>query len=156
MKKWMCMLLAMILMFAAGNCALADETVQLPDSGYTIKIPDGMIYDGPGTDPDMAKFAYVSDELGLDILFFSYEANGWEMPEVAESLRNNGTDVELRRINGIDMIVYRLTDPEDPPEKGMKCIGFVLKDGDTVEEICFWYAKKSAAKLAEEIISSIE
>ena len=34
--------------------------------------------------------------------------------------------------------------------------GYVLKDRGTIVEICFWYATKKAAKLTEEIISSIE
>ncbi len=154
MKKWICMLLALLLL--AGSCAAADEKIQLPDSRYSLTIPDGMKYDGPGEDPDTAKFAFLSEKLGLEIDFFSYDANGWELKEMAESLKENGTDVEMYRINGIDIIVDRVTDPDDPPDQGMKCIGYVLKDQGTIVEICFWYATKKAAKLTEEIISSIE
>ena len=152
-KRLGCMVLAMLLLVC--GCAAADEQIQLPDSRYMLTIPDGMTYDGPGEGDDTAKFAYVSEKLGLDIEFFSYDANGWKLKDMAETLREQGTDAEMRKIAGIEMIVYLVTDPDDPPQKGMNCIGYVLKDKDVIVEICFWYATKKAAKLTEEIIGSI-
>ena len=155
MKRWMCGLMAALMILTMSCGAAAEQQVQLPDCRYSLTLPDGMEYDGPGEDPDSAKFAYVSEKLGLDIQFFSYDAQGQELKTLAELLRENGRDAELYRINQIEMIVYRVTDPEDLPEDGMKCIGYVLKDDGMIIEICFWYATKNAAKLTEEIIGSI-
>ncbi len=155
MKKRMAALLAGMMILATGAAA-ADQQVTLPESSYSVTIPDGMIYDGPGTGPDTAVFAWIWDEKKLDIQFFSYDAMGNELQTLAEGLREAGTDASIYEINGIEMLVYRLTDPEDPPEKGMKCIGYILKDGEMIKEICFWYGSKEAAKLTETIISSIQ
>ena len=58
-------------------------------------------------------------------------------------------EVSMYKVNGIEMIVYRLTDPDDPPQKGMKCIGYVLEDGDLIQEITFWYGTQDAARLTQ-------
>ena len=50
-------------------------------------------------------------------------------------------DVQMTVVNGIEMLVYRYT-PSDPGE--MKCIGYILRDGDRIEEIAFWYATQAA------------
>ena len=69
MKKTLSTLLALILLLCLGTAA-ADQKVTLPDSRYSLTLPDGMEYDGPGEGSDDARFAYVSESLGLDIQFF--------------------------------------------------------------------------------------
>ncbi len=156
MKRLMCgiMVLALVLLCMSG--ALADQKVQLPESSYYLAIPDGMEYDGPGDIPDDAAFAWVSGKLGLDIQFFRQPNDGGAaLQAMADVIIGDGVDAEIHRINGIDMIAYRVTDPQDPPEQGMKCIGYVFLDGDAAQMICFWYATQEAADLTAEIIGSI-
>ena len=156
MKRLMCgmMVLALVLLCMGG--ALAEQEVQLPESSYRLTVPDGMEYDGPGDIPDDAAFAWVSGELGLDIQFFRQPNDGGAaLQAMADVIIGDGVDAEIRRINGIDMIAYRVADPQDPPEQGMKCIGYVFLDGDAAQMLCFWYAKQEAADLTAEIIGSI-
>ena len=70
MKRLMCGLTVLALTLLCLGSALAEQKVRLPESSYCLKIPDGMEYDGPGDYPDDADFAWVSEELGLDIQFF--------------------------------------------------------------------------------------
>ena len=156
MKRLMCGLTVLALMLLCLGSALAEQKVRLPESSYSLTLPDGMEYDGPGDIPDDAAFAWVSEDLGLDIQFFC-RANdrGATLPAMTDVLTGDGIDAAVYRINGIDMIAYRVIDPQDPPEKGMKCIGYVFLDGGMAQMICFWYANQEAADLTAEIIGSI-
>lgn len=153
MKRMMALILAAVMLLAAG-CAAAEQTVKLPESRYAVTLPDGMEFDGPGK-MDRAAFVYVSEALGLDIVFVVGDANGLNrLEDLIPGLEEQGMeDVSVKRISGIDMVVYRYT-PADPAE--MKCVGYILRDGEKIEEIAFWYATKEAAKQTETIIKSIE
>ena len=156
MKRLMCgiMVLALVLLCMSG--ALAERKVKLPESRYSLTIPDGMEYDGPGELSDYSLFAWVSAKLGLDIEFFRQKNDkGKTLQAMADYIIGDGVDAGIYRINGIEMIAYRDTDPQDPPEKGMKCIGYVFLDGDAAQMICFWYATQEAADLTADIIGSI-
>ena len=155
MKKGMCLILAVLTVLCACS-AFAEQKVQLPDSAYSVTVPDGMTYDGPGENPDDAKFVWLSEKLGLEIQFFCYgNEKGASLQSIAEILQEEYETVQVRLISGIEMIVYELEDPGDPPEKGMKCVGYVLTDGDMIQEICFWYATQAAADETAVIIESI-
>ncbi len=156
MKKMLCAIMAALLMLLTMNCAAAERTVFLPESSYRLTVPDGMEYDGPGTGKDSARFAYVSAGLGLEIHFFLYNRNGAALEDMVAPLLEQGvSEAGLWMVNGIRMIVFRADDPADPPKTGMKCIGYVLEDGQKIQQVCFWYATQEAAKLTETIISSI-
>ena len=58
---------------------------------------------------------------------------------------------ELREINGIEVLVYHLTDDTD----GAPGIGYVVADGDRFTEIIFWYADMNAAETARAIMETI-
>ena len=151
-----CLILSILLAVLFIASAAAEQTVRLPESRFALMIPDGMEYDGPGDIPDDAAFAWVSGKLGLDIQFFRQPNDGGAaLQAMADVIIGDGVDAEIHRINGIDMIAYRVTDPQDPPEQGMKCIGYVFLDGDAAQMICFWYATQEAADLTAEIIGSI-
>ena len=157
MKRGLCVIMAAVLALLAVGCAFADQTVTLPESSYRLTLPDEMEYDGPGTGNDDAKFAYVFVDKKLEIDFFlRTNPGGATLQAIAEVLRAQNDSTAIYRIRGIDMIVYRVTDPgDDPTGKGMKCIGYAFLDGDYIQEICFWYGTQEAADLTEEIISSI-
>ena len=157
MKRFGCVLLAAVMVLFMTGSALAEQKVQLPDSRYSLTLPDGLEYDGPGEKPDDARFVYLSEALKLEVQFFCYGREGAALRTLAEILQQDESvdEVSIYKVNGIEMIVYRLTDPDDPPEKGMKCIGYVLEDGDLIQEITFWYGTQDAARLTEEIIGSI-
>jgi len=156
MKKRMCSLTALLLVLLCVSGALAEQKVQLPESRYSLKVPDGMEYDGPGDLPDDAVFALVSEKLGLDIQFFRQTNDaGKTLQEMTDTIIGLGVDAEIHRISGIDMIAYRDQDPADPPEKGMKCVAYVFLEENAAHMICFWYTTQEAANLTAEIISSI-
>ena len=156
MKRLMCGIMGLALVLLCMSGALAERKVKLPESRYSLTIPDGMEYDGPGELSDDSLFAWVSAKLGLDIEFFRQKNDkGKTLQAMADYIIGDGVDAGIYRINGIEMIAYRDTDPQDPPEKGMKCIGYVFLDGDAAQMICFWYANQEAADLTAEIIGSI-
>jgi len=157
MRKLIALLTALCLAVCCLGGALADQKVQLPESRYSLTLPDGMTYDGPGESPDDARFAYVSASLGLDIQFFCQDnEKGATLEGMATVLReDDGFDAAIYRIGGIDMIVFEIADPQDPPEKGMKCMTYMLEDHGKVQMICFWYAGQEAANRTADIIASI-
>ena len=155
MKKTLSILLSLALLLCV-SCAAADQKVALPDSRYSLTLPDEMEYDGPGEGEDDAKFAYVSESLGLDVQFFCQpNEKGATLQAMTDVLIAKGVDAAVYRISGVDMIAYRVTDPQDPPKKGMKCVAYVLLDGEAAQMVCFWYANQKAADLSEKMISSI-
>ena len=155
MKRQTCLILAVVLALCAGFAA-AEQKVSLPASSYTLTLPDGLEYDGPGsTEGDDAEFAYASYDLGLEVYFLLHDGKGVTLEDILQELKKTGQDADLYMVNGIKMLVYRVDDPDQPPKKGMKCIGYTLIDGDRVQEIVFWYANQAAADLTKEIMGSI-
>ena len=153
MKRGLCLAIAVMMIAVCGGSAMAEQKVYLPESRYSLTLPDEMKYDGPGvTAGDDAEYAYVSAALGLEIDFFLHDnSNGSTLEGMAKGLKESGQETSIRRISGVDMLVYETTDPTD----GAPCIGYVLLDGNRVQEICFWYYNQQAADLTETIISSI-
>ena len=156
MKKLMAGMLAVVMLAMLGaGCALADQAVQLPEnSRYTIQLPDGMEYDGPGK-LDKASFAYVSESLGLDVIFSCSDGSQVRyLEDMIPVIEDNGMeDVQMVTVRDIPMIVYRYT-PDDPAE--MKCIGYIFQDGNLIQQIAFWYGTQKAADQTKIIMESIE
>jgi hypothetical protein len=148
------LLTAMILALCFGAGA-EGITVRLPDSAYSVTVPEGMIYDGPGEGADTSQFAWVDEKIGLDIIFFCYDNAGVDLWTAAEKIRDLCENVGIYLISGIEMLVYELTDPGDPPGEGMRCIAYTFQEGNLMQEICFWYATQEAADRTAEIIESI-
>jgi len=155
MKKVLCLVLALVLAVLFGGSALA-ERVDLPQSGYCVTIPDGMEYSGKRDETDDVDFVWLSYQLGLEIQF-AHAKNDRDvsLEAMATVLREDGYDAEIRRVSGINMIVYEGMDPDDDPAEAMKFITYVFLEGDMAQQICFWYANQKAADMTLEIIESI-
>jgi len=132
-----------------AGAALADQTVNLPESSWSLLLPDGMTYDPPLEGEDCL-FAWVSDTLEMDV--FRYPAGKATLREMAEQLVSAGQEAELRNVSGVEMLCYRAVDTslDQAP-----CIGYAMREGESIIEICFWYATQEAGDLTEQIISSI-
>ena len=135
---------------------MAEQTVSLPNSRYTLELPDGMKYSMPEPE-DYGMAAYTSEALEVD--YVSYlkadavrQGMAETLRETAEILAESGEETELREVNGILMLIFRMTDEAD----GASGIGYVFEDGDWIIEINFWYATQEAADETERIISSIK
>ena len=144
-----------ICMIQVFSCALAERSVALPNSRYVIEVPDWMRYSEPGEEYEGVE-AYLSEM--LEINYTSYpratmigSGAAGSLREVAENSVAKGKEVELRSVNGIEMVCFRTIDESDKTP----CIGYVFEDGNWIVEIDFWYATKEAAKLTATIISSI-
>ena len=99
MRKWVCLVLAALLL--AGSCAMAEQKVQLPDSRFYLMLPDEMEYDGPGK-PGKADFAYVSDSLGLEVLFTSADGSGLvSLSDMIPYLEDDVEKVEPVTVSGV-------------------------------------------------------
>ena len=152
MKRIISLLACLILLF---SCAAAERMVSLPNSRYVIDLPDWMAYSPPEPE-DYGVEAYISDTLEMD--FVSYlkadavkQGMAETLRETAENLVSRGAEAELREVNGIEMVFFRMQDDAD----GAPGAGYVFEDGDWVIEIDFWYATQEAADRITEIISSI-
>lgn len=147
MKRLICVV-TVILLLTAG-VALADQSVSLP-GGFSLTVPDNMSYDGQAVeDSGSFCFAYVSGTLEMDV--FSYSSSG-ELRQMVEEITARGNDAELRSINGIEAICYRGTDPAD----GAPFIGYVMKRGNKLTEVVFWYADQNAANLTKIIMETLQ
>ena len=138
-----------------SGCAQAERTVQLPNSRYQIEVPDWMRHSAAEEEYNGVE-AYVSEMLEID--YSSYPRTNLIGPGQATSLREvamnsaaRGTEVELRSVNGIEMLCFRTTDTAD----GTPCIGYVFEDDEWLIEVDFWYATEEAARLTGKIISTI-
>ncbi len=152
MRKIAALLTCMLLLF---DIAAAEQSVSLPDSRYVISVPDDMKYSEPD-EKDEGVYAYTSDALEMDYRSYPVaEAAAFgllpTLKESAENLAANGADVELREVNGIEMLVYRLTDDAD----GAKCIGYVFQDRTQIVEVFFWYGTQEAADTTKAIMETI-
>ena len=152
MKKGFALLICIALLF---GCAAADQTVTLPESRYVIDVPDDMAYSAPENGDDGVQ-AYISGSMEMDYLSYSLEkaaALGLSanMQETVEKLAASGFDARLYGINGVEMIVYRMTDRSD----GAPGIGYVFADRDRIIEVMFWYASQDAAELSQKIMETI-
>ena len=151
MRKVIGLVTAMIVLLGSAG-AFAEQRVQLPGSRYAVTLPDGMVYDGP-TPGSREAFAWVSEELGLEISFFRYEGEGAGMTEVLAGLLEGGAEeIQMTSVGGVSMMAFRYP-PVD--ESGMKGIGYLLQDGDATLEVLFWYATQEAADLTKTIMESI-
>ena len=152
MKRFFAFLVCLMLLL---GCAQADRSVTLPNSRYMIDVPDWMRFsEAEEKYNDVA--AYYSEMLEID--YVSYPRASMIGPGTAESLREvaeksaaKGREVELRSVNGIEMLCFRTVDESDKTP----CIGYVFEDGDWIIEVDFWYATEEAARLTKSIISSI-
>ena len=152
MRKLAGILICMVLLLGG---AAAEQAVALPESRYVIDVPDWMAYSAPG-DLDGGVQAYVSDALEMDYRSYpvAEAAEFGLLPtlrESAEQLAAAGADVELREVNGIEMLVYRVTDQAD----GAQCIGYVFQDRTQIVEVFFGYATQEAADTTKAIMETI-
>ncbi len=145
MKRLLCLIAGLMLL---AGCAFAEQAVALPGGRYVISVPDELRYSGPRK-TDSALFAYVSPNLEMDV--FDYDSGRNTTQDLAQRMAREGIDTEIRRVNGLEMIVYRTVDPSD----GALCIGYILIDGGRVTELSFWYATNEAAAKIEKIMQSI-
>ena len=152
MRKITALLICMLFLF---SCAAAEQEVLLPGDRYAVDVPDWMDYSDP-VDGTAGVDAYVSKDLEMD--YFSYLKTDAVQLGMADTLRGtaeeraaSGADVELRKVNGIEMLCFRLIDEED----GAPCIGYVFEDGDMLIEIDFWYATQEAADETKAIMETI-
>ena len=153
MKKIVSLLICVILLCGT---ALAEQTVSLPNSRYTLDLPDGMKYSMPEPE-DYGMAAYTSATLEMDYVSYPKadavrQGMSETLRETAENLAASGEEAELREVNGVLMLIFRMTDEAD----GASGIGYVFEDGDWIIEINFWYATQEAAEETERIISSIK
>lgn len=147
MKKAISFLICTVLMFSS---AAAELTVVLPESRYAIEIPEGMEY-SPAEETDEGIEAYISDTLEMDYCSYPVAEDAPTLQKRAEKLAAGGTDAEIRTVNGVEMLVYRVTDEAD----GAPCIGYAFMDGARIVEIIFWYATQDAADLTKSIMETI-
>lgn len=147
MKKAVSFLICTVLLFCS---AAAEQTVALPESRYVIDVPDWMEY-SPAEETDEGIEAYISDSLEMDYFSYSVTEGMLTLQERAEEMAAKGSDVEMRTVNGIEMLVYRVTDEAD----GTPCIGYAFVDGTQIVEVFFWYATQEAADLTGQIMETI-
>ena len=147
MKRAISFLICTVLLLGS---AAAEQTVVLPESRYVIDVPDDLKY-SPAEDGDEGIEAYISDTLEMDYCSYPTAEDAPTLQERAEKLVAGGTDAEIRNVNGIEMLVYRITDEAD----GAPCIGYAFMDGNRIVEIFFWYATQEAADLTKNIMETI-
>lgn len=152
MKKIVSLLLCTVLLC---GCAAAEQEVRLPNSRYVIDLPGDMEYSAP-EDTDTGVEAYFSRHLEMDLLYYPKEemkklGMADTLLETVQDRAAAGIDVELRDVNGIEMLVYWVKDEAD----GTPGIGYVFEDGEWMIEILFWYATQEAADQTVEIMESI-
>ena len=152
MKRTMGLLACLLLLL---GCARAERIAELPNCRYVIEIPDWMRYSEAEEEYNGVE-AYVSEMLEIDYTSYPLETligpgAAGSLREVAEASAAKGNEVELRKINGIEMLCFRTIDESDKAP----CVGYVFVDGDWIVELDFWYSTEEAAKLTTQIISSI-
>lgn len=152
MKKVFGLLICIALL---GSVAAAEQTVTLANSRYVVDVPDEMEYSS-AEETESGMEAYYCDTMEMDYVSYPKSAAesigmGETLQETAEKLMEDDNQVEIREVNGIEMVCFRVIDRED----GAPCIGYVFEDGDWMIEIDFWYSTQEAADRTTEIISSI-
>ena len=137
------------------GCAAAEQEVVLPGGRYAVDLPDWMEY-SDAVDGEAGIEAYVSKDLEMDYFIYSREDAAERgltgtLREIAKALKEEGMDAQVRKLNGIEMLVYHMVDEEDETP----CIGYLFEDGEWLIEIDFWYATDEAAEQTKEIMDTI-
>ena len=107
MKKIISLLICVILLCGS---ALAEQTISLPNSRYTLELPDGMKYSMPEPE-DYGMAAYTSEALEVD--YVSYKKADAVRQGMAETLRE--TAVSVLPAHGIPQNKVHL--PDNPSRK---------------------------------------
>ena len=155
MIRWKHIPVYFICLMLLFSCAQAERSVVLPHSRYMIEVPDWMRYSEADEEYNGVE-AYVSEMLEIDYTSYPLETligpgAAGSLREVAETSAAKGNEVEIHKINGIEMLCFRTMDDSDKAP----CVGYVFEDGEWMVELDFWYATEEAAKLTTTIISSI-
>ena len=95
--------------------------------------------------------AYLSMEFLVGRLVYNNLYCMGLLEDVGRLLKEKGNEAEVRKVNGIKMVVFRMTDEAD----NAPGIGYIFEDGDLMIEVDFWYASQEAAELTEKIMASI-
>ena len=155
MRRLISLLVCLFVLLLTIGCAAAEQEAILPGGHYAVDVPDWMDYNDP-IDGEAGVEAYISADLEMDLISYTkeealYRGMAETLRQTAEEKKAQGADVQTRKVNGIEMLVYRLTDEED----GAPCIGYIFEDDDRVIEIVFWYATQEAADETKVIMESI-
>lgn len=134
----------------------ANQPVQLPGSPWVISLPGEMKYSGPRDGDGTCVFAYwlpgeAAGSVRMEIDFFIYASEGMNLAAAAEAMATAGMDVELRDVNGIEMICGVSADPAD----GAPCVSYGMLSGENIVEVVFWCADQEAADLSKVIMETI-
>ena len=151
-RKLICVLMLFLMIC---SCAMAEQEVMLPGGHYALDVPDWMEY-SDAVDGDAGVEAYISEDLEMDFVSYLKEtALEFGMPgtlkETAKEKRAEGIKVEIRKINGIEMLLFRVQDEEDDAQG----IVYVFEDGELIIEINFWYSTQEAADETKTIMETI-
>ena len=152
MKRLVGLVICLVMLF---GYAQAERSVELPHSRYVIEVPDWMRYSEADEEYNGVE-AYISEMLEIDYTSYPRETligpgAAGSLREVAETSAAKGNEVEIHKINGIEMLCFRTMDDSDKAP----CVGYVFEEGDWIIEIDFWYSTEEAAGLTTSIISSI-
>ncbi len=139
-----------------SGTAPANQPVQLPGSPWAISLPGEMKYSGPRDGDGTCVFAYwlpgeAAGSVRMEIDFFIYASEGMNLAAAAEAMATAGMDVELRDVNGIEMICGVSADPAD----GAPCVSYGMLSGENIVEVVFWCADQEAADLSKVIMETI-
>jgi len=139
-----------------GAAAEGTRPVQLPGSRYAIDVPENMVYEAPGEGNGDLAFVWVlpgadAKTARMEIDFFSYASVQNDLGQTAEKMAEAGIPIELRSVNGTEMLCTESADETD----GAPCISYALTDGERMIEIVFWYSDQETADLSRTIIETL-
>lgn len=151
-------ILAALLITFAVTAAAAESTrpVQLPGSRFVIDVPETMTYEAPGEGSGDLAFVWVlpgpeAGSVRMEIDFFAYASVQQDLAETAKKLGEAGIEVELRNVNGTDILCAESADPTDTA----RCISYALTEDGRMIEIVFWYSDQETADLSRTIIETL-
>ena len=155
-RKMICLLAAALLLTAAGAAAEGTRPVQLPGSRYAVDVPDTMVYEAPGEGNGDLAFVWIlpGAEAGsarMEIDFFAYASVQNDLEQTAKNMAEAGVPVELRSVNGTQMLCAESADETD----GAPCISYALAEEGRMIEIVFWYSDQETADLSRTIIETL-
>ena len=144
-------LLTVCLAATAAGCALAaGQEIMLPDGQSCLTLPGEMIYQAPTQEESDLKAIYLL-EPELEMLVFSYDAQGMTVQSLAEALTGGGKDAQVRQIGEVQFLVFQDRDEAD----GASCIGYsYITPDQRMIEISFFYSTQSAMDLTVAIMES--
>lgn len=150
MKKLLALMLTLLLVC---SCALA-ELMEINPGKLLIDVGDLTVYELTDEDLEEDIVLWFGNAETLDAVVYAFEEEGTTLDDVMDYMTEYSADTitssGMMDVNGLEVFCMEETD-----EEGNHYLSYFLTPNDSVVQITFWYDGQQAARLANDVVSTL-